>query len=269
MRRSLLLLVTLLAACAHRQLSPVAEDGATNPAAPATPPAPMLQPLVAPAPVLQPLVALAPAQERPAPLVSGGAEPKPAPAPEGERRVRAARPETAPPASTAEARARLVAAARRYLGGRFRGDCSGFVRRVYADAGVALPILELGRTMSESLFRSMEQVTEPLPGDLAFFHSTRRRDRKAKDPGFLTHVAMVELVDGDRVVLIHRESKGIRRLAMNLERPHDPSENGIVRRRWARSAAPGLAGELFAGYATALRREPPAVASLVEFAPGS
>ena len=262
MRRSLfLLLACLAAACAHRPLAPAVAAGAVPSSAVPAPPAPVTSPApppAAPGPTTPPRAATAAAQPR------GGA-------PEGAAAevVGQPAPSLSPPASVAEARARLVSAARHHLGRPFRGDCSGFVLSIYAEAGVVLPALKLGRTMSESLFRSLSQVVDPMPGDLAFFHSTRRRDRRAADPERLTHVAVVELVEGPRVVLIHRESKGIRRLAMNLERPHDPSENGIVRRRWARSASPGLAGELFAGYATALRREPPAVASLVEFAPGS
>lgn len=46
---------------------------------------------------------------------------------------------------------------------------------------------------------------------------------------------------------------------MNLERPHDRSENGMVRRHRA-GDRPGqryLSAELFAGYATALGQELP------------
>ena len=104
-------------------------------------------------------------------------------------------------------------------------------------------------------------VPAPQPGDLAYFRRTRRSDRGGKGRDRLTHVAIIEAVDGPSVILIHRASRGIRRLAMNLARPHDPDENGIVRRRWGgdKRRVPSLAGELFAGYGTALsgKREPP------------
>jgi hypothetical protein len=160
------------------------------------------------------------------------------------------------PAGEAAARKRLVHAARRHLGRHFGGDCSTFVRRVYAEAGVQLPPLEAARTMTESLHRSTHRVGTPQPGDLAYFRRTRRRDRGSKDWDRLTHVAIVEAVDGASVVMIHRASRGVRRLAMNLDRPHDPRANGIVRRRWAgdRRGAPSLSGELFAGFGTALGR---------------
>jgi hypothetical protein len=163
------------------------------------------------------------------------------------------------PVAEADARERLVRAARGHLRRRFAGDCSAFVRRVYAEAGVALPALTAARSMTESLYRSMSPVPRPQPGDLAYFRRTRR-DRGARDRDRLTHVAIVEAVDGASVIMIHRGSRGIRRLAMNLEHPHDPDENGIVRRRRAgdRAGTPSLAGELFAGYSTAFRGKPEA-----------
>lgn len=156
------------------------------------------------------------------------------------------------------ARERLVDSARRHLRVWFSGDCSGFVRRVYAEAQVALPLLAFGRTMSEALYRSMVPVLQPKPGDLAFFDGTRRKDHGRKVKGRFTHVAIVESVDGSRVTLIHRERKGIRRLTMNVERPHDRAENGVLRtvRRRDGGAVPSLAGELFVGYASALWNSP-------------
>ncbi|OFX20900.1 MAG: hypothetical protein A2V77_24645 [Anaeromyxobacter sp. RBG_16_69_14] len=133
--------------------------------------------------------------------------------------------------------------------------------RVFTEARVALPApLAPGRTLSESLYRSLSPVTRPRPGDLAFFHGTRRQDRAGRAPGRFTHVALVEAATGPRVTLIHRGSRGIRRLAMTPERPHDRRENSVVRRRGAGEGprVPSLAGELFAGYATFQR--PPAKA---------
>ena len=169
-------------------------------------------------------------------------------------------PSVQAPLTDVDARERLIRAARKYLGRRFRGDCSAFVRRVFDEAGVVLPELRTARTMTESLYRSMWPVAMPAPGDLAFFRRTRRRDRSAKDPYALTHVAVVEAVDGARVTMIHRTSRGIRRLEMNLDHPYDRNANGILRRQQAseRRNLPSLASELFAGYRTALvgKQEP-------------
>jgi NlpC/P60 family len=154
-------------------------------------------------------------------------------------------------------RARLVSAARRHVGKRFGGDCTGFVRRVYAEAGVPLPSGVSGRSASESIFRSLTPVRKPRRGDLAFFHRTY--DREAPGPGRnrFTHVAVVESVESSRVSLIHRGSKGIQRFTMNLAHPADPDENGALRHH-----RPGdspkqryLASELFAGFASALGSE--------------
>ena len=150
-------------------------------------------------------------------------------------------------------RQRIVAAARRHLGRAWRGDCSDFVERVHAEAGVPLKVLA-ARSASEGLWRAARPVERPRPGDLAFFHDTFDRDGDGRRGDRFTHVALVESISGPRAVLIHRGSRGIRRLTMNLSRRHDPAENG-----WLRKRRPGdpaglrlLSGELFAAYATAI-----------------
>jgi len=146
-------------------------------------------------------------------------------------------------------RARAVAFARRHLGERWREDCSGFVLSALRDAGVR-PRLGPGRSRSESLRRASRPVEIPRPGDLAFFHHTydRNRDGRANDP--YTHVALVEAVDGERVTLLHRGSRGIERVRMDLRRPSDPAANDPVRARRRRDprGLRVLSGELFAGY---------------------
>ncbi len=196
------------------------------------------------------------------PRAAAEAKPRAAPAeaPSGQRAARQGAATTRP--THDHLRERVVGAARRHVGKSFAGDCSGFVLRVFAEARVALPApLAPGRTMSESLYRSLSPVARARPGDLAFFHGTRREDRAGRAPGRFTHVALVEAANGPRVTLIHRGSHGIRRLAMNPERPHDRRENSVVRRRGDDEGArvPSLAGELFAGYATL--RKPPAKAA--------
>lgn len=158
-------------------------------------------------------------------------------------------------AGGAGVRARIVSDARRQLGRAFAGDCSGFVLALLGRAGVAVA-LRPARSRSESLFLSSRRVREPRPGDLAFFHDTYDRDRdgRANDP--YTHVALVEEVKDDIVLLLHRSSRGIERVRMDLRRPSDPASNDPVRH--ARVADPPgirrLSGELFAGFGTVIAR---------------
>lgn len=143
-------------------------------------------------------------------------------------------------------------AARRHLGHAFDGDCSAFVRRSYAEAGLALPTVP-ARSASESLYRALHPVRRPRPGDLAFFHDSFDRNGDGRGGDRFTHVALVEEVDGAAVALIHRTSRGIERLSMNLSHPHDPAENGWLRKRRTADlpSLRYLSGELFAGYASA------------------
>ncbi len=169
--------------------------------------------------------------------------------------ARAEEPAAARSTRPSDLRARLVEAARHHLGSRFAGDCSAFVRRVFREAGQEMPPLTPGRSLSEALYRSLSAVARPRPGDLAFFHATYDRNRAGERRDLFTHVALVEAVEGTRVTLIHRGGRGIERISMNLTHPHDPAENGNLRRQRA-GDRPGLrylSGELFAGYATALQ----------------
>ena len=154
-------------------------------------------------------------------------------------------------------RERLVAAARRHLGQAWRGDCSNFVEQVYREAGLPLTPVR-ARSASEGLWLVSRPVPRPHPGDLAFFHDTFDRAGDGRRGQLFTHVAMVEAVAGPRVTLIHRSSRGIQRLALNLSRRHDPAENGWLRKRRA-GEPPGrrlLSGELFAAYGSAVPADP-------------
>jgi hypothetical protein len=163
-----------------------------------------------------------------------------------------ARAEAGPPAAI---RARLVSDARRQLGRAFAGDCSGFVLALLQGAGVDVS-LPPARSRSEAIFLASRRVREPRPGDLAFFHDTYDRDRDGRANDAYTHVALVEEVKGAVVLLLHRGSRGIERVRMDLRRPSDPEANDPVRHARA-GDPPGLrrlAGELFAGYGTVLGR---------------
>ncbi len=147
-------------------------------------------------------------------------------------------------------RFRIVEVALRYLGKRFGGDCSGFVRQVMREADVDLGPLPSASSMSESLHLASRRVRQPAPGDLVFFHDTYDRNRDGKLGDRWTHVALVEAVDGDQVWILHRGGGGIIRLKMNLARPADREENDPVRAKTSHDP-PGtryLTGELFAGF---------------------
>jgi hypothetical protein len=144
------------------------------------------------------------------------------------------------------------------VGKRFDGDCSAFVTRVFRRADVPLPRSPgAHRSGTEAIFSALRRVPKPRPGDVVVFHRTY--DREAPGPGrnLFTHVAIVDAVRGASVTFIHRSGPVVRRSTMNLERPRDPRENDLVRRRRP-SDAPGqryLAGELFAGFASPLTTE--------------
>jgi hypothetical protein len=154
-------------------------------------------------------------------------------------------------------RALVRASAARRVGHPFRGDCSGFVLRAYRDAGVRVEMRGRARSRSEALFRASVPVDSPRPGDLAFFHDTYDRNRDRRPGDRFTHVALVEAVDGSSVVLVHRGTRGVERLRMDLSRPSDRGAND--RLRVERPAdAPGtryLSGQLFAAYGQLLGGE--------------
>jgi hypothetical protein len=154
---------------------------------------------------------------------------------------------------------RIVEAARRHLDQPFRGDCSGFVKQVLAEAGVRLPPSGPARTATEALSQSTRPTTRPRPGDLAFFHDTydRNRDGRRNDPW--SHVAIVESEEDGQITLIHRGGGNVARLLMDLDRPSDPERNSGVRVRRRRDP-PGtlyLTGELSAGFGVVVPADVP------------
>lgn len=202
------------------------------------------------------VTARVPAQgaRRPAPPITANAA-------AGAKAVAAPRSAT-PPAASKKAstvkragdgpRARLVAAARRQVGTRFRGDCSAFVRHVYARARVPLRSAKKARSGTEAIVRSLAPAKRPRPGDIAYFHRTHDRDRPGKGRNLYTHIGVVEAVRGQRVTVVHKSNKGVERLTMHLGRRADPKVNDALRRRRA-SDPPGqkyLASQLLAGFAT-------------------
>lgn len=150
-------------------------------------------------------------------------------------------------------RARVVAAARTALRrDAFRGDCSGFVRRVFLDARIPLPLPSGSRGGTEFLARHLSPTRRPQPGDLAYFHRTYDRDRPGLGRNLFTHIAVVEAVRGQRVSLIHRSNTAVRRLTLDLSRPGDPRRNDELRRKRPgdRQNQRYLASQLLGGFAS-------------------
>jgi len=153
-------------------------------------------------------------------------------------------------------------------GRRLPTDCSGYVRALYARAGVDL--FSEGRRADNGV-RAIVRWVEihgvlhrqkvPDPGDLVFFDNSydRNGDGRLNDP--LTHVGLVEEVLADGTALIvHATNHGIVREPMNLLRPHQTAgEDGRTinapLRRKGRSDSPytpHLMSELFAGFGRVL-----------------
>ena len=176
---------------------------------------------------------------------------------------------------TRTARQRVAEAATRSVGKgplvvdgqRFRMDCSGVAHAIYARAGFPLGTVGDTRRLFE-LARSQGSLRrhEPLPGDLAFFDFTWDADGNGALDDPLSHVAIVEGVEGDgTVVLVHRVGDRIVRARMNLERPHDRhDERGAPLNHYLRSASGAFpaktTAELFVAYGSLPLKGAPALA---------
>lgn len=152
-------------------------------------------------------------------------------------------------------------------GRRFNADCSGYVEAVYQAEGIPLRALMervaprersavvAARRVLERYGRTFGAGVRPLPGDLVFFHHTYDRDRNGRLDERLSHVGIVERVNGDTVVFLHRGAKGVTRAVMTLGR-RDEHRAGdgrelnspLRRKQTAWGSAPLLSGQLFALY---------------------
>ena len=153
----------------------------------------------------------------------------------------------------------------------FSPDCSGLARGVYATQGFDLysDLGELdggngvGRIFTHVVQHGKVHYGPAVhPGDLVFFHNTWdfNRDGFPNDP--LTHVGVVEQVEGDGTVLfVSWVSAGVERYRMNLQQPdtHKAADgrviNDFLRRRGFGDpqATRYLTGQLFAAFGTLLR----------------
>lgn len=146
--------------------------------------------------------------------------------------------------------------------------CNGLIEDVLRDAGVDMRgnVRTLFATMKERGWVHRNKV--PRAGDVVFFDRTYDSNGNGRQDDALSHIALVISVDSDATVhMVHRGSKGIRPLTMNLK---DPSarrdEAGKVLNSWL--GQPGyakegakMAGELWRAFATP-QGDVPSVAEL-------
>ena len=153
-------------------------------------------------------------------------------------------------------------------GESYRYDCSGMVAAAYARAGSELT------GSSRDLFDQaraagvLHKRKVPSPGDVAFFDNTYDRNHNRRRDDALTHVAVVESVDRDgTIVMVHKGSRGVVRLTMNLKRPHDRADeqgrelNDYLRASSDKDHGPVLTGELWRAFGSLWAVDDDAVAS--------
>lgn len=200
--------------------------------------------------------------DEPVPVSSPEAVAQSAPSSPSERAE--AKPPPPPPrrrargdgAAVARAAGQLVGRSRLVVGGEtYRYDCSGLVEAAHAKAGEALS----GSSASLFALSRQEGVLHrkkvPQPGDVAFFDDTYDRNRNGRRDDDLTHVAIVEQVDRDgTITLVHKGSKGVTRLTMNLKHPEvrrdedGKSLNDHLRASSNKDRGPTLSGQLWRAF---------------------
>ena len=147
-------------------------------------------------------------------------------------------------------------------GERYRMDCSGVARAIYAKAGFPLGFVEVAGTSVNDTRVLFELVRlrgslhrdSPLPGDLVFFDNSYDQNRNGLSDDPLSHVGIVERVEeSGTVVLVHRIGSSIVRARMTLARPHERhDEQGEPLNHFLRAAKRGHAAkttaELFVAF---------------------
>lgn len=144
---------------------------------------------------------------------------------------------------------------------QFRADCSGTVRAIYARARVGLGGIFKNNSENDvkAIYRYVQKYgtihkSKPSPGELVFFHNTYDRSRNGRMSDPLTHIGVVERVEGSTIHFIHHLGQSIIRSRMDLSSPKETFSaannkriNDILRRPQGRHRA-YTAGELFAGF---------------------
>lgn len=143
----------------------------------------------------------------------------------------------------------------------FRGDCSGTIRAIFARANIPLGGIIKNRSENDvkAIYRYVQRYgqivkSNPVPGDLVFFHNTYDRSRNGRMNDALTHIGIVEKIDRSTVHFIHHLGQSIIRSRMDLSHPRDTYHpetrsriNHVLRRAQGNYRA-YTAAELFAGF---------------------
>ncbi len=153
-------------------------------------------------------------------------------------------------------------------GTRYRYDCSGLVEAAYARAGIPVRGSSAGLYALARDAGVLHRRRRPAPGDVAFFDDTYDRNGDGRRNDELSHVAIVESVDADgTITLVHKGSRGVTRIVMNLERPHDHADedgrviNSYLRATSDRDGGPTLSGELWRAFGSLWAVDEEAVAA--------
>lgn len=143
----------------------------------------------------------------------------------------------------------------------FRGDCSGTVRAIFSKAHIPLGgIIKTRRDNDvKIIYRWIKKygeifTTNPEVGDLIFFHNTYDRTRNGHMDDPLTHIGVVEKVEGSTIHFVHHLGHSIIRSRMDLSFPkmvfHPQNGHRInhILRRAQGGYKAYTAAELFAGF---------------------
>jgi hypothetical protein len=134
--------------------------------------------------------------------------------------------------------------------------CNGLVLDILADAGIHMKgrVHDLWAQSRDHGWT--HQKKNPRPGDIVFWHRTYDRNRNGKVDDRHTHIGVVIRVDNnDTIHMVHRGSRGIRPIRMNLHHPNEYKIDGEVSNDYLAANGYGrkderLSGQLFAGFAT-------------------
>ena len=135
--------------------------------------------------------------------------------------------------------------------------CNGLIQDILTDAGIhdvrgkVSYIWEQLRKEGKTHHRDV-----PRPGDLVFWHRTYDSNRNGKIDDKFTHIGVVIRVDENQTIhMVHRSSKGISPLRMNLKHPAEYKIDNLTYNDYLASRNYGranerLSGQLFAGFAS-------------------
>ncbi|MCO4761382.1 MAG: hypothetical protein KC502_07750 [Myxococcales bacterium] len=129
-----------------------------------------------------------------------------------------------------------------------------FVDHVLHAVGAPISVARQ-RPYAGALWHSLRnrRVRQPRPGDLVFFRNTMDLNGNGRPDDGVTWVAVVERVDGRRVLFVGQRAGKVRRMSLSRSRPRVVRTDGQVLNtrlvQWPRESRPRTAGQCFAGFA--------------------